>query len=65
MVNHINGYHIILDAEIAMGKLTLTLNDELEKKFRDEIYKRLGMKKGNMQIAIEEAIELWIKGKKA
>jgi len=48
-----------------MGKLTLTLNDELEKKFRDEIYKRLGMKKGNMQTAIEEAIELWIKSKKA
>jgi len=47
-----------------MGKLTLTLNDELEKKFRDEIYKRLGMKKGNMQVAIEEAIELWIKEKK-
>lgn len=44
-----------------MGKLTLTLNDELEKRFRDEIYKRLGMKKGNMQAAIEEAIALWIK----
>ncbi|MGD0175731.1 MAG: hypothetical protein ABSC50_02770 [Candidatus Bathyarchaeia archaeon] len=47
-----------------MGKLTLTLNDELEKRFRDEIYKRLGMKKGNMQTAIEEAIELWIKNRK-
>jgi len=47
-----------------MGKLTLTLNDKLEKRFRDEIYKRFGMKKGNMQTAIEEAIELWIKGKK-
>jgi hypothetical protein len=47
-----------------MGKLTLTLNDELEKRFRDEIYKRLGMKKGNMQTAIEEAIESWIKAKK-
>ncbi len=47
-----------------MGKLTLTLNDELEKKFRDEVYKRLGMKKGNMQLAIEEAIENWIKTKK-
>jgi len=47
-----------------MGKLTLTLNDELEKRFRDEVFKRLGMKKGNMQIAIEEAIESWIKGKK-
>jgi hypothetical protein len=47
-----------------MGKLTLTLNDELEKRFRDEIYKRFGMKKGNLQIAVEEAIELWIKARK-
>lgn len=47
-----------------LGKLTLTLKDELEKRFREEVFKRLGMKKGNMQIAIEEAIELWIKGKK-
>jgi hypothetical protein len=47
-----------------MGKLTLTLNDELEKRFREEVFKRLGMKKGNMQAAIEEAIEQWIKIKK-
>jgi len=47
-----------------MGKLTLTLDDELEKRFRDEIFKRLGMKKGNIQVAIEEAIEMWIKAKK-
>jgi hypothetical protein len=47
-----------------MGKLTLTLNDELEKRFRDEIYKRFGMKKGNMQTAIEDAIEMWIKARK-
>jgi hypothetical protein len=46
-----------------MGKITLTLNDKLEKEFREEVFKRLGMKKGNMQTAIEEAIELWIKGK--
>jgi hypothetical protein len=47
-----------------MGKLTLTLDDELEKRFRDEVYKRLGMKKGNIQSCIEEAIELWIRTKK-
>jgi len=47
-----------------MGKVTLTLNDELEKRFREEVFKRLGMKKGNMQAAIEEAIEQWIKGRK-
>ena len=46
-----------------MGKITLTLDDDLEKRFREEIYKRLGMKKGNIQVAIEEAIELWVKSK--
>lgn len=47
-----------------MGKLTLTLRDELEKRFREEVFRRLGMKKGNIQIAIEEAIEMWIRGRK-
>jgi len=46
-----------------MGKITLTLDDDLEKRFREEIFKRLGMKKGNIQVAIEEAIELWVKSK--
>jgi hypothetical protein len=44
-----------------MGKITLTLNDEIEKRFREEVFKRLGMKKGNIQQAIEDAIEVWIK----
>jgi len=48
-----------------MGKITLTLRDDIEKRFREEIFKRLGMKKGNIQVAIEEAIELWIKSKKS
>jgi len=47
-----------------LGKLTLTLRDELEKRFREEVFRRLGMKKGNIQIAIEEAIEMWIRGRK-
>jgi hypothetical protein len=47
-----------------MGKITLTLDDVLEERFREEIFKRLGMKKGNIQAAIEEAIETWIKAKK-
>lgn len=46
-----------------MGKVTLVLNDELEQKFRDAIYKSKGMKRGNIQSAIEEAIECWIKEK--
>ncbi len=43
-----------------MGRIILTINDDLEKQFRMEIAKRLGMKKGNIQIAAEEAIKMWI-----
>ena len=47
-----------------MGKITLTIRDDLEKRFREEIFRRLGMRKGNIQVAIEEAIELWTKLKR-
>ena len=43
-----------------MGKLNLIINDGLDDKFRLEIAKRLGMKKGNLTKAVEEAMELWI-----
>ena len=43
-----------------MGKMNITLSDELEKKFRDMVAHTLGFKKGNLQIAVEEAIEEWI-----
>ena len=46
-----------------MAKVTLVLNDELELKFRDAIYKTKGMKRGNIQSSIEEAIEMWIREK--
>ncbi len=39
----------------------MTLNDELEKKFRETVAQTIGFKKGNLQIAIEEAIEAWMK----
>ncbi len=44
-----------------MAKVTLTLNDELDKKFRETVAQTIGFKKGNLQIAIEEALEAWIK----
>jgi hypothetical protein len=44
-----------------MGKVTLVLKDDLEERFREAIYKSKGMKRGNIQMAIEEAIEMWIK----
>jgi hypothetical protein len=38
----------------------LIIRDELEEKFREAVFKRYGMKKGNLTKAIEEALELWI-----
>lgn len=43
-----------------MGNIKVILPDELEKEFREEVFKQLGMKKGNLTIAIEEAIKSWI-----
>lgn len=47
-----------------MAKLNLIIDDELDKEFRLEISKSLGMKKGNLTKAIEEAIDLWLKTKR-
>lgn len=47
-----------------MGNIKVILPDELEKEFREEVFKQLGMKKGNLTLAIEEAIREWIKSRK-
>lgn len=43
-----------------MGAIKVILPDDLEEKFRNEVFKSKGMKKGNITIAIEEAINMWI-----
>lgn len=43
-----------------MGQLSVVIDNDLEAKFREAIYQRLGLKKGVIKIAIEEAIQLWI-----
>ncbi len=47
-----------------MGRITITLNDELDKKLRETVAETIGFKKGNLQVAIEEALDAWIKAKK-
>jgi len=42
-------------------RINVNLPEELEKRFREEVFKRYGMKKGNIAKAIEEAIRNWIK----
>lgn len=44
-----------------MGKINFAISDEVETKFRDAVFKKLGMKKGNISIALEEAMKDWIK----
>ncbi len=43
-----------------MGRINFVISDELEERFREEISKRKGLKKGNISNAIEEAIVLWM-----
>jgi shikimate kinase len=42
-----------------MGKLNLIIQDNIDQKFREEVFKRKGMKKGNLTEALEEAMTLW------
>jgi len=41
-------------------RLNITLSKELDKKFRETVAESIGFKKGNLQVAIEEAINEWI-----
>ena len=43
-----------------MGKMNIVLDDKTEENFRRAVFENLGMKKGNISIALEEAIEIWI-----
>jgi len=43
-----------------MGRIDIILPDDLEQEFREEVFKQLGMKRGNITIAIIDAIKLWI-----
>lgn len=40
--------------------LGLKIDDTLDKKFREAVFRRRGMKKGNLTPALEEAISDWI-----
>jgi hypothetical protein len=43
-----------------MARLNMVIDDELDEQFRTAVAKRLGMKKGNLQKAAEEALRLWL-----
>jgi hypothetical protein len=41
-------------------RLNLTISESLEHEFRETVFKRYGLHKGDIQRAVEEAIKLWI-----
>jgi hypothetical protein len=43
-----------------MGRISVLLPDELEKKLRFKTVERFGGKKGDLSRAVEEAIETWV-----
>lgn len=47
-----------------MARINMVIDDDLDRQFRSTVAKCFGMKKGNIKIAIEEAIKSWIEDKK-
>ncbi len=43
-----------------MGRISVDLPDELEKKLRFKTIERFGGKKGDLSKAVEEAIKTWV-----
>ena len=49
---------------IEMGRITVELSDELEKKLRFKTVEKFGGKKGDLSKAVEEAVKTWISKEK-
>jgi len=45
-------------------RLNLVVDEDFEQKFRRAVFEKYGMKKGNIQKAVEEALEEWMKRQK-
>ena len=46
--------------EVEVGRISVTLSDELEKELRFKTIERFGGKKGDLTKAVEEAIKTWV-----
>jgi len=51
---------IYLIKVVKMGKLNVKIRNDIDTKFREQVFKRKGWKKGNITEAVEEAMLLWI-----
>lgn len=55
-------YLLVWCNEVGKKKLTISVRDEVDDRFREVVFKRKGMKKGNIGDAVEEAMLMWIGG---
>jgi hypothetical protein len=55
---------IVYELPRVIRKMNIKLGDDTEERFRKAASNSKGMKKGNISIAIEEAIDLWIEEQK-
>jgi hypothetical protein len=53
-------YYENLAGDLTLGRLYIVLSDQIERRLRLEIVKRLGGKKGDLSNAIEESIKMWL-----
>ncbi len=45
---------------VEMGRISVELSDELEKKLRFKTIERFGGKKGDLSRAVEDAVKAWV-----
>ena len=45
---------------VEMGRISVALSDELEKKLRFKTIERFGGRKGDLSRAVEEAVKAWV-----
>jgi hypothetical protein len=48
-----------------MGRLTIVLPNDIDKKLRVKVAEKYGGKKGAIGLAIAEAVELWLQKEKS
>jgi hypothetical protein len=45
---------------VGMGRVSVDIPDELEKRLRLKTIERFGGRKGDLSKAVEEAVEIWV-----
>lgn len=43
-----------------MARINLVISDELDKQFRSAVFEKMGLRKGDIQKAAQEALRMWI-----